>query len=105
MKVAIIGGGIFGCTCAIRLGNRNISTTIFEEKKDILSAASRVNQYRIHKGYHYPRSSKTVNQVKEGEKLFIKEYKDAIYGKCKNLYAVASKNSHVNASEYLKFLG
>ena len=34
MKVAIIGGGIFGCTCAIRLANNNISTTIFEEKND-----------------------------------------------------------------------
>ena len=63
MKVAIIGGGIFGCTCAIRLANNNISTTIFEEKNDILQSASRVNQYRLHQGYHYPRSGSTVNQL------------------------------------------
>ena len=104
MKVAIIGGGIFGCTCAIRLANNNISVTILKEKNDILQAASRVNQYRLHQGYHYPRSSKTVEQVKKGSKLFIKEYKDAIYNDCNNLYAVASKDSRVNAIEFLNFL-
>lgn len=104
MRIAIIGGGIFGCTCAIRLGNNNLSTTIFEEKDDILLAASRVNQYRLHQGYHYPRSSETVRQVRDGGKLFIKEYKDSIYTGCQNLYAIASQGSHVNSSEYLEFL-
>lgn len=104
MRVAIVGGGIFGCTCAIRLGNNNFSTTLFEEKSDILLAASRVNQYRLHQGYHYPRSSETVKQVKKGGRLFINEYKDSIYDSCQNLYAIAREGSHVNSSEYLEFL-
>ena len=72
MKVAIIGAGIFGCTCAIRLGQNNITTTLYEEKEDIMMAASRVNQYRLHRGYHYPRSDKTVEQVKKGSTSFTK---------------------------------
>tara|TARA_Y100000739_G_scaffold204323_1_gene190912 strand:+ start:535 stop:1584 length:1050 start_codon:yes stop_codon:yes gene_type:complete len=104
MKVAIIGAGIFGCTCAIRLGQNNITTTLYEEKEDIMMAASRVNQYRLHRGYHYPRSDKTVEQVKKGSTSFTKEYEKAIYNNCENLYAISIKDSHINSSEYLNFL-
>ena len=30
---------------------------------DIMKAASGINQYRIHRGYHYPRSFETINRL------------------------------------------
>jgi len=69
MKIAIIGGGIFGVTTAIRL-SRNHDVDLFEQNSDILQSASGINQYRLHRGYHYPRSTDTAISAKNSE-LFI----------------------------------
>ena len=60
-RVAIIGGGIFGATCALILGER-FSVTLFERHSDLLMEATRANQYRHHAGYHYPRSLETIKE-------------------------------------------
>ncbi len=59
MKIAVIGGGIFGITTAVILGNEH-NVELFEKNDDILKSASGSNQYRVHRGYHYPRSAETV---------------------------------------------
>ena len=56
MKIAVVGGGIFGITSAWKLAQKGHGVDLYEKQPDILTAASGINQYRLHKGFHYPRS-------------------------------------------------
>ena len=102
MKIGIVGGGIFGVTIANRLAKSH-KVEIFEKNDDILKAASDVNQCRVHRGYHYPRSDTTTNEVLESEEDFINEYKDAIMTNTENYYCISKFDSHVSSEEYVKF--
>ena len=61
MKIAVVGAGIFGVTAAYTLA-KNHSVDLFEKNNDIMMESSDVNQCRIHRGYHYPRSPDTVKK-------------------------------------------
>ena len=65
MKIAVIGAGIFGITSALKLREKfpAAKIVIWDKNISILKAASGINQYRLHRGYHYPRSNETVDQV------------------------------------------
>jgi len=102
MKIAIIGGGIFGLTCAIKLATEN-QVTVFEKNNDIMKSASDTHQCRIHRGYHYPRSDKTVQEVLKSESSFINEFSDAVMKTTENFYFVSKNDSLVNADEYIDF--
>ena len=43
-KIAIVGGGIFGVTAAIKLAQKNLSVDLFERNGDILQEASGIKQ-------------------------------------------------------------
>ena len=75
MKIAVIGGGIFGITTAFTLGEE-YDVELFEKNNDLLKAASGSNQYRVHRGYHYPRSIKTVLEIMKSENSFKKIFSD-----------------------------
>jgi hypothetical protein len=102
-KVAVIGGGIFGATAAIFAARAGHEVTLYEEKSGLLQAASAINQYRLHRGYHYPRSSETAQSAILGEQSFRGEYGDAVIDSGKHLYAIAKENSLVSGGEYLAF--
>ena len=74
MKIAIVGGGIFGITVAVKLAKSGHSIDLFEKNGDIMTAASGINQFRLHRGYHYPRSKETGEESLRGLPLFLKEY-------------------------------
>jgi D-amino-acid oxidase len=101
-KIAIIGGGIFGTNCAIELG-KFCDVTLFEKNADIMKEASFVNQYRHHWGYHYPRSSETVKDIRNAIGDFEKLYDKSIVRSFPTYYSIAKKGSKTSASEYLKF--
>ena len=103
-KIAIIGGGVFGTTVALRLSAAGFECVIYEQKKDILLSASRVNQYRFHRGYHYPRSISTLKQLAETSPFFMKEYGDAVDDSYIHLYGLAKNNSHIDKNQYISFL-
>ena len=102
MKIAVIGGGIFGATAAFRLAKNN-SVDLFEKNSDILMAASDVNQCRIHRGYHYPRSDSTVKEVLKGNDSFMKEFGEAIMHNTDNYYCISKYDSLISADQYLHF--
>ena len=77
MRIAIVGGGIFGITASIILA-KNHQVELFEKNNELLQSASGSNQYRIHRGYHYPRSSDTVNDIIESESSFKEIFSDAM---------------------------
>ena len=68
-KVGIIGGGIFGLSCAINL-DRTHDVTVFDQAPDIMMGATYANHNRHHLGYHYPRSPDTALQCLESREDF-----------------------------------
>lgn len=102
MKIAIIGAGIFGVTSAIHLSKFH-NVDLFEEKNDILQCASGINQYRLHRGYHYPRSEDTAQSANKSEIIFKEEFSEAIIDDVDHYYCIANKNSLTKKSEYLNF--
>lgn len=102
MKIAVVGGGIFGVIVAYMLAEK-YQVDLFEKNNDIFKAASDVNQCRIHRGYHYPRSKETVAEVLRSEKSFKDEFSDTIMSNVDHYYCIAKKNSLTNAKEYLNF--
>ena len=102
MKIAIIGAGIFGITSALKLMEAEFNDiTIFEKNVSILSSASECNQYRLHRGYHYPRS----NEMIQNPNSFEEYYSDSICSSgYQRYYAIASKGSKTTKDQYLSFL-
>ena len=101
-KIAIIGGGIFGCTIFKNLAKRNIDVSLFEKNKDILNGATTNNLNRIHYGYHYPRDIETVDQSKLGYKIFKKNYPKAVVKNFKNYYCISNEGK-ISYNNYLNF--
>lgn len=102
-KVAVVGGGIFGATAAIEIAKLNVDVTIFERAQDLMQAASGINQYRLHRGYHYPRSTETALSSKEAEPEFVSRFSPAIVQGSKHYYSIAAENSKVTPEEYINF--
>lgn len=101
-KIAVVGAGFFGTTIALML--KNYDVTLFEKNNKILTGASKKNQFRFHLGYHYPRSSKTLKEVKSLSNYFINYFKKDILGSTINYYGISKKDSKINYKRYLKFL-
>ena len=102
-RIAIIGSGFFGITCALILSKKH-KIDIFEKKNAILCGASRANQMRFHLGYHYPRSIKTTNEIKRYYNEFENFFGKDVFGNTKNFYGISKINSKTNYSKYLNFL-
>ena len=48
------------------------------KNENIMMQASYINQYRLHRGYHYPRSIETAKSSLAGEKSFREFYSDSL---------------------------
>lgn len=103
MKIAIIGAGFFGTTAALKLSKYH-DVDLFEKKQDILNGASKINQFRFHLGFHYPRSKKTLKEIKSSYKLFINFFSNKVFEKTSNYYGVSNKGSKISYNSYLKIL-
>lgn len=105
-RIAVVGAGLFGCTAALELSAAGYQVDLLEKHPEIIQEASAINQYRVHRGYHYPRSDSTVSECLNAIPLFMKSYGMAImhHEVKESFYAIASKGSKVSASQYLDFL-
>ncbi len=105
-KIGIIGGGIFGVSCALELSKeyeKEYNIVLFEKTGKLLSGASASNHLRHHYGYHYPRSKKTALESIKARDNFEKEYGGCI---CRNFpayYGISKIGSKTTADEFLKF--
>jgi hypothetical protein len=102
MKIAIIGAGFYGCSIALELVNdyTDIQIDLYEKGKDIFKGAASNNQHRIHKGFHYPRSNETIDQILNNYQSFKDKYYDLI-SPVKDNYYLIEKNSKVNLEDYI----
>ena len=103
IKVAVVGGGIFGITAALHLDKQNYEVHLYEKNSDILQNASGINQYRVHKGYHYPRSLDTAVSCQNSNESFDSMY-ECTMKNTRNFYCIASKRTLTTPIEYKRFL-
>jgi hypothetical protein len=102
-KAAVIGGGIFGLYCALELLKNQFQVDIYEQATQVGQGASKINQARLHLGYHYPRSKETALQCIKGFYRFQERFPQSVNNNFKQYYVIASKGSKTTAEEYLNF--
>ena len=103
MKIAIVGAGIYGVLTAIELSKvKSFSIDLFDEK-GLLAGASSINQFRIHRGYHYPRSQETLNQIANATEEFNQLFSSSIVKPKSSLYAISKTDSKTTPNEFENF--
>jgi len=101
-KIAVVGAGLFGIIIANKLAQIG-KVDLYEKENDILSAASGINQFRLHRGYHYPRSPETVRSNIESLNSFQKEFRKTIIRNVSHYYCIAKRDSFTTSQEYIDF--
>jgi FAD dependent oxidoreductase len=102
-RVAVVGAGIYGCTIALHLEKAGFHVDLYDQI-GVLMAASSINQFRIHAGYHYPRSPETIVEVLESRNDFISEYQDSIISCGKHYYGMPKFGSRISRSDYIRVI-
>ena len=103
VKIAVAGAGIYGTTIAIGLAQQGHDVRLFDPL-GILQAASVINQFRIHSGYHYPRSAETISEILESRQEFMQAFAPAIVGDSKHYYAIPHEGSQTPSSLFEKVM-
>lgn len=99
-RIAIIGGGWYGCHIAASLRALDFDVQLFEARERLLDAASGNNQFRLHLGFHYPRHHTTRVQSRDGFMRFIERYPDLSTPLTENIYAVPKSKSLIDFLTY-----
>ena len=99
----VIGAGMFGLYAAKCFGKAGLRTVVLEGDPDAMSRASFVNQARVHKGYHYPRSLSTALQAGGYFRRFSDEYIDCVNRSFTKIYATSARFSWTNAAAFRRF--
>ncbi|MFH5232795.1 FAD-dependent oxidoreductase [Antrihabitans spumae] len=96
-----MGAGLFGITSALLLSRDGWNVRLVEQRPSIMSGASGNNIFRLHRGYHYPRSIETAVASQESEIQFVGEYGDAVIYSSEHLYAISKSDSLTSAEDFL----
>lgn len=102
-RIAIAGAGIYGSTIAIRLAEAGYRVFLYDPL-GIMQAASAINQYRIHRGYHYPRSDDTIEEIAESRREFIDTFFPAIVSNARNYYAIPFRDSLTSTERFVEVM-
>ncbi len=105
MRIAVVGGGLFGCTAALTLARAGHDVHLYEAKASLMNGATAHTFARLHRGYHYPRSPETGRESREAEASFRAEYGDSVIDTGRQLYVVPDHDyNHINPDTYHAFL-
>ncbi len=98
-RIAIIGGGIFGCEAARILSDFG-NVTLFEKNSQLLGGATQNNQWRHHKGFHYPISYHTQSEINDSIEIFESYYGDTILN-VPSYYCLSATSSEISADRLI----
>lgn len=103
MKVAVVGGGLFGCTAAVYAARAGHEVHLFEAKPKLMQGATSACYYRLHRGYHYPRSDATGLESLAAEASFREEYGESVIEGGAQFYAIPD-GAKVSGPEFVRFM-
>lgn len=98
----VIGGGFYGCCLALFLRSISSRVLLVEAADVLMNRASRVNQARIHTGFHYPRSALTAVKSLLLHQRFRQDFPEAVVDDFQMLYAIAKSRSKVSAKRFFR---
>ncbi len=96
----VIGGGFYGCCLALFLRSISARVLLIEAGPRLMDRASRVNQARVHTGFHYPRSAATAVKSMLLHRRFLADFPAAVVDDFQMLYAIARRRSKVTAKKF-----
>lgn len=96
----VIGGGFYGCCLALFLRSISARVLLVEAGERLMDRASRVNQARVHTGFHYPRSAATAVKSMLLHRRFLADFPEAVVDDFQMLYAIARRRSKVTAKKF-----
>ena len=99
----IIGAGIYGLYSALTCGRKKEKVLVLEKEDGAFKRATFINQARVHKGYHYPRSYSTAIKSAGYFERFNKEYGFCELTEFSQIYATSTNFSWTNAEQFKKF--
>lgn len=99
----IVGGGLYGLYSALYCGRKGEKILVLEYESRSFMRATYINQARVHKGYHYPRSYSTAKKSADYFARFNKDFGFCINGKFQKIYATSANFSYTNSNEFQKF--
>jgi len=76
---------------------------LVEREQHLMTRASLVNQARIHRGYHYPRSVLTGMRSAANFSRFVEDFAVCVNRAAPSLYAIARRQSNVTSSQFRRF--
>ncbi|HQS47307.1 MAG: FAD-dependent oxidoreductase [Rhizobiales bacterium 24-66-13] len=100
LRVAVIGGGWYGCHMGLSLKGLGFDVQIFERHDRLLNEASGNNQFRLHLGFHYARHHGTRLQSRDGFMRFMERYPNLSREVAENIYAVPREDSLIDFPTY-----
>jgi len=99
----VVGAGYCGTKLALHLRARGFKrVALIDRAGRILSRASRWNQARVHRGYHYPRALTTAAACGRSYQRFVDDNADAVLRGPASLYAIV-RGSRVSAVQFEQF--
>jgi glycine/D-amino acid oxidase-like deaminating enzyme len=102
--VVVIGGGFYGCCLAVYLRRRFAKVMLFEHEPALMMRASRVNQARLHNGYHYPRSFLTAARSHANLAIFRQHYPEGVEAGFRHFYGIARNDSKVGRRHFERLI-
>lgn len=99
----IIGAGLYGLYAADLCGKNKQKILVLEYEDRPFRRATYINQARVHKGYHYPRSLSTALKSAHYFDRFMNDYKFCVLTSFNQVYATSKKFSWTDAKQFKKF--
>lgn len=99
----IIGAGLYGLYAACKCGEKGEKVLVLERDAGPFMRATYINQARVHKGYHYPRSYSTAIKSANYFNRFCEDYSFCLHTRFEQVYATSANFSWTNASEFRRF--
>lgn len=103
VDVCVIGAGIFGAYAAQAALTAGRRVHLTDADPSPFQRASRVNQARLHLGYHYPRSIGTALQAAAYFDRFKRDHAACIAGSFEMVYATSESHSFMSADGFDRF--
>lgn len=99
----IFGAGMYGLYAALQLARKKRTVVVVDPDPGPFKRASYINQARVHMGYHYPRSYSTAIKSARYFERFNKDFDCSIHSKFRKIYAISSRYSLTNGTQFVKF--